>query len=129
MAMMRKRDQENAIDAQAGGRHEQKGADRIHGQADHHAFLVTQATDDHGRRQGRTEIADIESELGQAGAGAADIQRLLEMMQQQIVELRCQAPGEEQGGSQRKRHHIAFFNNRQSCHSSPLSGSKSVFRS
>ena len=94
-------------------RHEQEGANGIEGQADDDRLLVADAANDHRCGQRRAEIADIEGELGQASLGAGEVQRLLEMMQQQVIELRSQAPGEEQGRGQGEGDKIASFDDRQ----------------
>ena len=104
-----KRRQEDAIDAQMRRRHEQEGANGIKRQTGDDGLFVAQPADDHGGRQGRAEIADIKGELGEAGLGPRQIQGLLEMVQQQIVELRCQPPGKEQGRGQRKGDDVALF--------------------
>ena len=101
-------------------RHEQEGADGVERQTHDDGFLVAQAADGHGGRQRRAEIADIKSELGQAGLRPRQVQRLLEVMQQQVVELRCQPPGEEQGCRQRKGDDVTFLNDRQFGHTNPF---------
>jgi len=105
-----KRRQEDAINAHLRRRHEQEGADCVKRQAYDDRLFIADAADDHGGRKRRAEIADVKGELGQAGLWARQIQRLLEMMQQQIVELRGQAPGKEQGRGQREGGDVALLN-------------------
>ncbi len=99
------RQQEQPVGVHLRSRIEQEGAAGVQQQAQHHRGLVAVAAHEHRRRHGKHEIAHVERALHQPGLQIGQLERLLELLDQDVVEVVGHAPQKEQADNQQQGNH------------------------
>src|SRR6185437_3520941 len=97
------RKEEEAIRAQVGGRVEEKGAQREERQPDDDARLVPVAAHEEPRGDREQEVAEIKRGLHQTGLEVRELERLLELADQDIVEIVGDPPEEKETDDEHER--------------------------
>ena len=92
------RAQEKRETPRLGRREKQQGAQRVQRETDNNAVLESEAAHDHAGWQGQQEIAKIEGGLHQAGLHASQIQRLLKLLDQDVIKIVRDRPEKKQRG-------------------------------
>ena len=92
--------QEKDIGVLFSGGVEQERAARVEKQPEHNGTLVPEAAHEHGCRDCKSEITEIERALHQAGLEVGKLEDLLELLDEDVIEVVGDTPQEEQADNE-----------------------------